>query len=156
MDPPYYDNVMYAELSDFFYVWLKRTAGLLYPDLFTAHLTDKDREAVANLARFAGQKGGAQRILPVATISRGWRPYFLEQRRVLKPDGIMTVMFTHKAKPMRGMRLQRGLIDGGIRDHRIVADQHRSRRKPAHSGKIRSALNNLSGLPGARRIPPQR
>src|ERR1019366_8854759 len=30
MDPPYYDNVMYAELSDFFYVWLKRTAGLLY------------------------------------------------------------------------------------------------------------------------------
>src|ERR1035438_282781 len=32
MDPPYYDNVMYAELSDFFYVWLKRTAGLLYPE----------------------------------------------------------------------------------------------------------------------------
>ena len=30
MDPPYYDNVMYAELSDFFYVWLKRTAGHLY------------------------------------------------------------------------------------------------------------------------------
>ena len=35
MDPPYYDNVMYAELSDFFYVWLKRTAGHVYPELFT-------------------------------------------------------------------------------------------------------------------------
>ncbi len=41
MDPPYYQNVMYAELSDFFYVWLKRTAGLLFPDLFQLHLTDK-------------------------------------------------------------------------------------------------------------------
>ena len=47
MDPPYYDNVMYAEISDFFYVWLKRTAGLLYPELFAGYLTDKDREAVA-------------------------------------------------------------------------------------------------------------
>ena len=35
MDPPYYDNVMYAELSDFFYVWLKRTAGHVVPELFT-------------------------------------------------------------------------------------------------------------------------
>jgi len=41
MDSPYYDNVMYGELSDFFYVWLKRTAGLLYPDLFMAPLTEK-------------------------------------------------------------------------------------------------------------------
>jgi putative DNA methylase len=32
MDPPYYDNVMYAELSDFFYVWLKRTAGRVIPE----------------------------------------------------------------------------------------------------------------------------
>ena len=36
VDPPYYDNVMYAELSDFFYVWLKRTAGLVVPELFRA------------------------------------------------------------------------------------------------------------------------
>ena len=57
MDPPYYDNVMYAELSDFFYVWLKRTAGHVFPELFRSHLTDKDNEAVANLARFRDQKG---------------------------------------------------------------------------------------------------
>ena len=57
MDPPYYDNVMYAELSDFFYVWLKRTAGHVFPELFRRHLTDKDNEAVANPARFQGKKG---------------------------------------------------------------------------------------------------
>ena len=57
MDPPYYANVMYAELSDFFYVWLKRTAGHVFPELFRRHLTDKDNEAVANPARFKGEKG---------------------------------------------------------------------------------------------------
>ena len=59
MDPPYYDNVMYAELSDFFYVWLKRTAGHVFPELFRRHLTDKDNEAVANPAKFQGQKGAS-------------------------------------------------------------------------------------------------
>jgi adenine-specific DNA methylase len=96
MDPPYYDNVMYAELSDFFYVWLKRTAGLLYPELFTSHLTEKDREAVANAAKFAGQKGGAKNLAG-RDYQRRMASIFKEQRRVLKPDGIMTVMFTHKA-----------------------------------------------------------
>jgi adenine-specific DNA methylase len=96
MDPPYYDNVLYAELSDFFYVWLKRTAGLLYPELFTSHLTDKDREAVANAAKFAGQKGGAKNLAG-RDYQRRMASIFKEQRRVLKPDGIMTVMFTHKA-----------------------------------------------------------
>ena len=95
MDPPYYDNVMYAELSDFFYVWLKRTAGRVFPELFRRHLTDKDNEAVANPARFAGEKGAKA----LAGIEYGDRMarIFAECRRVLKPDGVMTLMFTHKA-----------------------------------------------------------
>jgi adenine-specific DNA methylase len=112
MDPPYYDNVMYAELSDFFYVWLKRTAGLLYPELFTGHLTDKDREAVANAAKFAGQKGGAK-TLAGRDYQRRMASIFKEQRRVLKPDGIMTVMFTHKAAGAWDA-LASGLIDAGF------------------------------------------
>ena len=47
-DPPYYDNVSYAELSDFFYVWLKRTAGYVNPEQFTDYLTDKGNEAIAS------------------------------------------------------------------------------------------------------------
>ena len=95
MDPPYYDNVMYAELSDFFYVWLKRTAGRVFPELFRRRLTDKDSEAVANPARFAGQKG-AKALAGVEYGDRMAR-IFAECRRVLKPDGVMTLMFTHKA-----------------------------------------------------------
>ena len=60
MDPPYYDNVMYAELSDFFYVWLKRTAGPRIPRaVHAASLTDKENEAVANPARFRRREGRA-------------------------------------------------------------------------------------------------
>jgi adenine-specific DNA methylase len=112
MDPPYYDNVMYAELSDYFYVWLKRTAGLLYPELFAAHLTDKDREAVANAAKFAGQKGGAKNLAGL-DYQRRMASIFREQRRILKPDGIMTVMFTHKAAGAWDA-LAAGLIDAGF------------------------------------------
>ena len=112
MDPPYYDNVMYAELSDFFYVWLKRTAGLLFPDLFTGHLTDKDREAVANSAKFAGQKGGAKNLAG-RDYQQRMASIFKEQRRVLKPEGIMTVMFTHKAAGAWDA-LAGGLIEAGF------------------------------------------
>ncbi|GGJ36291.1 hypothetical protein CDQ92_10595 [Sphingopyxis bauzanensis] len=94
MDPPYGANVMYAELSDFFYVWLKRTAGLVVPELFTRRLADKDAEAVANKAHFKGQKGSAR--LADDDYRMKMEGIFAECRRVLKDDGIMTVMFTHK------------------------------------------------------------
>ena len=94
MDPPYGANVMYAELSDFFYVWLKRTAGHIFPELFRRHLTDKEHEAVANPAKFQGTKGAA--ALAERDYQERMASIFAECRRVLKPDGIMTVMFTHK------------------------------------------------------------
>ncbi|PMP95767.1 MAG: DNA methylase, partial [Candidatus Aminicenantes bacterium] len=53
-DPPYYDNVPYSYLSDFFYVWLKRSLGDLYPELFTTPLTPKKDEIVA----YSHNKGG--------------------------------------------------------------------------------------------------
>ena len=95
MDPPYYDNVMYAELSDFFYVWLKRTAGHVFPELFRRHLTDKENEAVANPAKFRGLKGA--RNLAGQDYQSRMAAIFAESHRVLKADGIMTIMFTHKA-----------------------------------------------------------
>lgn len=111
MDPPYYDNVMYAELSDFFYVWLKRTAGRAYPELFRRHLTDKDNEAVANPAKFEGQKGA--RALAARDYRRRMEGIFAECRRVLKPDGIMTLMFTHKATGAWDA-LASGLMEAGF------------------------------------------
>jgi len=95
VDPPYYDNVMYAELSDFFYVWMKRTLGDIYPEAFCDELTNKDDEAVANPARFRGFNGS-----PVELAKQDYQQKmqvcFQEMHRVLHHDGVLTVMFTHK------------------------------------------------------------
>ena len=111
MDPPYGANVMYAELSDFFYVWLKRTAGLVAPELFTRRLTDKQSEAVANKAHFKGQKGAD--ALANRDYQEKMAAIFAECRRVLKPNGIMTVMFTHKDTSAWDA-LTKGLIEAGF------------------------------------------
>lgn len=55
-DPPYYSNVSYADLSDFFYVWLRRMLGSTYPDLFSTLLTPKSQELVATRYRFGGDR----------------------------------------------------------------------------------------------------
>ncbi|MBL26614.1 MAG: hypothetical protein CMM50_03555 [Rhodospirillaceae bacterium] len=111
MDPPYYDNVMYAELSDFFYVWLKRTAGLLHPALFTRPLADKESEAVANPARFRGRRGA--RDLAYRDYRDRMAAIFAESRRVLKADGLMVLMFTHKATGAWDA-LTTGLMEAGF------------------------------------------
>jgi adenine-specific DNA methylase len=95
VDPPYYDNVQYAELSDFFYVWLKRSVGHLFPEFFTDELTNKDDEAVANPARFEGI-GKSKKELAKQDYERKMLAAFREMHRVLHPDGCLTVMFTHK------------------------------------------------------------
>ncbi len=95
MDPPYYDNVMYAALSDFFYVWEKRTVGLVAPELFPAELADKENEAVANPSRFT-HMGKRRAELADADYEAKMTAIFTEARRVLRDDGVLTVMFTHK------------------------------------------------------------
>lgn len=99
-DPPYHNNVNYAELSDFFYVWLKRTAGYVFPEYFQPYLTDKVNEAIASPARFREQaRGGGKAAGRLATedYQDKMAAIFRECRRVIKPAGIMTVMFTHKS-----------------------------------------------------------
>ncbi|WP_206881767.1 DUF1156 domain-containing protein [Alicyclobacillus mali (ex Roth et al. 2021)] len=92
MDPPYYNNVQYAELSDYFYVWQRRTLRDLYPGYFSRPLTNKDDEAVANPAR-----DGSSRNAKIE-YERSMLEIFSECRRVLKNQGIMCIMFTHKAQ----------------------------------------------------------
>jgi putative DNA methylase len=53
-DPPYYDNIPYADLSDFFYVWLRRCLGHIHPELFSTILTPKAQELIAEPARHGG------------------------------------------------------------------------------------------------------
>jgi adenine-specific DNA methylase len=108
-DPPYYDNVMYAEVSDYFYVWLKRSLRDTWPQFTDLVLTDKVDEAVANPSLFkdvaAPPRRGRRRGPddgPTATELADARyeelleASFAEAYRVLKDDGVLTVMFTHK------------------------------------------------------------
>lgn len=103
-DPPYYDNVMYAECADYFYVWEKRVLRDSWPELTRDVLTDKDREAVANSSLFKdlatrrrGHAGGVSAAdLADARYENLLTQSFQEAHRVLKTDGVLTVMFTHK------------------------------------------------------------
>ncbi|MGE3267465.1 MAG: DUF1156 domain-containing protein [Chloroflexota bacterium] len=90
-DPPYYDNVPYGDVSDFFYVWLKRTIGHLYPEHFSAELTPKRAEATALASRHAGDMRKAN-----AEYESMMLRSFREAARVLKPDGSMVVVYAHK------------------------------------------------------------
>jgi adenine-specific DNA methylase len=105
-DPPYYDNVMYGECSDYFYVWLKRSLRDTWPELCDLVLSDKESEAVANPSLFtdvATPKRGRKRGEGKTAADLADERYehlltrsFREAHRVLKDDGVMTVMFTHK------------------------------------------------------------
>ena len=59
-DPPYYDNVGYADLSDFFYVWLRRSLSNIWPDLFRRLAAPKDEELVATPYRHGGKDEAEQ------------------------------------------------------------------------------------------------
>jgi putative DNA methylase len=61
-DPPYYDNIGYADLSDFFYVWLRRSLRSIHPELFGTMLTPKADELIATPYRFEGSKQKAERF----------------------------------------------------------------------------------------------
>ena len=106
LDPPYYNNVQYAELSDYFYVWQKRTLGDIYPDWFSRRLTNKADEAVANPVRDGSAKEADK------VYESRMSEIFAECRRVVKDDGIMVMMFTHKTQAA-WQTLTRALIENG-------------------------------------------
>ncbi len=90
-DPPYYDNVPYSNISDFFYIWLKRTVGHLYPEHFATQSTPKKSEAVADATRHGGDRVRAKKAYEEMMAQA-----FAEAHRVLKPNGQMTVVYAHK------------------------------------------------------------
>jgi adenine-specific DNA methylase len=95
VDPPYAENVMYAEVSDFFYVWLKRLLPDIFSDAFRTTLTEKEDETVSNPARFKGM-GKSAKTLAQEDYKTKMEACFKEMYRTLQDDGIMTVMFTHR------------------------------------------------------------
>ncbi len=90
-DPPYYDNISYAALSDFFYVWLRRSAGALYPDLFSTLLVPKMPELTAAPERYEGNKNKAKEHF-----ESGFRKAFTSLRDKLDSRFPLTIYYAFK------------------------------------------------------------
>ena len=90
-DPPYYDNIGYAALSDFFYVWLRHMLGRQYPQLFSTLLTPKEPELIAEPGRFDND---AQRA--VEHFESGLATAFSRMRRDAAPGLPTTIFYAFK------------------------------------------------------------
>ena len=90
-DPPYYDNIGYADLSDFFYVWLRRCLRDVYPEIFSTLLVPKAQELIATPFRFDGDRTAAN-----THFERGIIEAFANMRRIVNPEYPLTVFYAFK------------------------------------------------------------
>jgi adenine-specific DNA methylase len=108
-DPPYYESVPYSDLSDFFYVWLRRCLGDQYQSVLSTPLTPKAAEIIA----YYGP--GSRKIQkPPAWYEEQMARVFAEMRRVQQTDSVGVVMFAHKTtaawETLIGALLAKGLV----------------------------------------------
>jgi putative DNA methylase len=106
-DPPYYDAVPYADLSDFFYVWLRRSVGDLYPSYFGSRLAPRSGEIIVSPVP---AEDGAPKDR--SFFEGEMRRALIEARRALAPDGIAVLVFAHKTTSGWEAMLQ-ALLDAG-------------------------------------------
>jgi adenine-specific DNA methylase len=90
VDPPYYDAIQYGDLSDFFYVWLKRSIGHLHPTVFGTPLTPKSQEVIESRADRKSRE-----YISHEEFERRLQKALGEMARVVKTDGIVTIVFAH-------------------------------------------------------------
>lgn len=95
-DPPYYDNIVYSDLSDYFYVWLRRSLRTVYPDLFSTLLVPKAEELVANPYRL-GSRAKAKEFF-----EQGFRQVFSSARCSALADLPITVYYAFKQSESEG------------------------------------------------------
>lgn len=140
-DPPYYDNIGYSDLSDFFYVWLRRSLRTIHPDLLSTLLVPKAEELVANRHRHNG-KDGAQ-----AFFEAGFRNVFARARETARADYPITVWYAFKqAETDDGGEASTGwetLLEGMIRSGWEITSTWPSRSEMA-SRMIGAGANALA------------
>jgi putative DNA methylase len=90
-DPPYYDNISYAGVSDFFYVWLRLCLGRIYPSIFSTLATPKSQELVASPHRFNGDSERAEQFF-----RDGFDKAFGRIRQGQHPGFPLTVFYAFK------------------------------------------------------------
>jgi adenine-specific DNA methylase len=107
-DPPYYNAVPYSDLSDFFYVWLKRTLGKIQPSLFETEVSPKDDE----ICEMAGWDSVRYPHKNSKWFEERMKTAMAEGCRVLSPDGIGVIVFAHKSTAGWEAQLQ-AMVDAG-------------------------------------------
>lgn len=90
-DPPYYDNINYADLSDYFYVWLRRSLRGTYPKLFNYMLAPKDEELIASPFRFGGDRSLSKKFF-----ENGMLEAFKAVRLYAREDVPVTIYYAFK------------------------------------------------------------
>ena len=107
-DPPYYDAIPYADLSDFFYVWLRRSIGDQFPNIFANPLTPKSAELIQHSGRFDGDNEAAKGFY-----EDGMAESFRIAHESLSEDGLMVTVFAHK-DPNAWETLTAAMIQAGL------------------------------------------
>lgn len=90
-DPPYYDNIGYADLSDYFYIWLRRSLGNIYPDVLSTVLVPKAQELVATPYRFEGDREKAKEFF-----ERGLYKAFNNIKEIANKELPVTIYYAFK------------------------------------------------------------
>lgn len=90
-DPPYYDNICYADLSDFFYVWARKNLKEIYPDVFRTMLVPKSEEIVATHYRFGGNRQKAKTYFEESMLQA-----FRQINSYVRDDTPTTVYYAYK------------------------------------------------------------
>lgn len=94
IDPPYYDNISYANSSDFYYVWLKRSIGDLFPEHFAGPVAPKKNEIIA--AAYRHGKGQEAKEAAKKEYEEEMTRAFDELKRVLRPGAPLVVVYAHQ------------------------------------------------------------
>lgn len=106
-DPPYYDAISYADLSDFFYVWLKRTVGDVFPEVFKTPLSPKSEECTSLPHRFASASQARDHFELLLTQS------FAQAKQLIRSDGVVAIMFAHQSTEA-WTAFVRAILDAGL------------------------------------------
>ena len=112
-DPPYYDSINYADLSDFFYVWLKRSIGFLHPDLLALPLTPKREQIVMNVYATSHVKANDRKEAAREHYVGRMSEAFTAMGTSLETDGLLGVVFAH-THPDAWSTLIEGLLGAGL------------------------------------------
>lgn len=107
-DPPYFDAISYGDLSDYFYIWLKRSLSEVIPEVLATPLTPKSEEATALKHRHGGSEQKADQHFK-GKLTKVLR----ESCRTLGPEGVISIMFAHQSSKAWAA-LVRAIFEAGL------------------------------------------